>query len=275
MDEFKFDFSSYRDNSINHYHDLLENNPTDEKCFQKFFERNLSFIPGAHSAFGQSMSGHDPIHDCLISQPKIRGLNTRIPDFMWLSYDSSVFSPVLIEIEAPSKKLFNKDGSPTSDFTKAKNQLDEWAAHLSKPENQLNFFEDFDIDQDTRRLHFEPFYILIYGRRSEFDGNEILTRKRRTLVDKSTQQILMSFDRLCPNEIDVRFSCCYMRERQLNLIALGQKVKLDGSADYLTNLQNLQNGIDEMMFTSDERTDYLKANINEHIKVLKEEKNCR
>lgn len=273
MDNYNFDFETYSKNATEHFENLLNNYGDDEKIFQNFFERNVSFMPGAHSAFGQNMSGHDPIHNCLISQPKIRGLNTRLPDFMWLSYDSSVFSPVLIEIEAPNKKCFNKDGSPTEKFTKAKNQLDEWCAHLSKAENQLNFYEDFDIDKDTRRLIFEPFYLLIYGRRKEFEGNELLTRKRRTLLDRSRQQILMSFDRLCPNEIDSEFSCCYVKERKLELIALGQATKLDWFSDHLIHFNNVSKGIDQMMFTPESRKIYLKENYENHIKELKKEKN--
>ncbi|MBX3255384.1 MAG: DUF4263 domain-containing protein [Chitinophagaceae bacterium] len=267
MDDYILNFKKYSSESLKYYKELLLKNDSDEKAFQHFFERNVSFIPGAHSEFGQARTGHDPIHGCLISQPKIRGLNTRIPDFMWLSYDSIVFSPVLIEIESPSKKLYNKDGSPTSHFVKAKNQLDEWRSHLSKVENQLNFYEDFDIDIETRRLDFEPFYILIYGRRSEYHGDEVLTKKRKTLVDKSSQQRLMSFDRLSPSEAVTELSCCYTKERKLQIISLGQGVALDITCDYLTKCHNVENGIDEMMFVGKRRINYLKKNINNFLKT--------
>lgn len=270
MDDYEFDFKSYSTKAKSYYQELLNEQGDDEKVFQKFFERNTSFLPGSHSEFGQAMSGHDPIHGCLISQPKIRGLNTRVPDFMWLSYDSVVFSPVLIEIEAPNKRLFNSDGTPTSNFTRAKNQLDEWRAHLSRPLNQLNFYEDYDIDLETRKLNFEPFYILIYGRRSEVKGNEFLTSKKRSLIDKSSQQRLISFDRLGPNEVDSQFSCGYVKERKIKLIALGQGVLLDDyESEYLANCDNTKDAIDEMMFTPDDRKTYLLENIEPFIERWK------
>ncbi|PIB27166.1 Shedu anti-phage system protein SduA domain-containing protein [Maribacter sp. 4G9] len=96
---------------------LLKNFADDETKFQTFFELNPSFMPGARDEFSiMGQSGHEPFSNCLISQPKISGIINRIPDFMWLANDSAYFTPVIIEIEAPSKKHFRKDGNPTSHF---------------------------------------------------------------------------------------------------------------------------------------------------------------
>lgn len=114
----------YLNTGYNDYQILLKNHGNDEDKFQEFFEKNPGFIPGAFNMFGES--GHGSLRLALISQPKIAGLFDRFADFMWLAKDSMNFNPIIVEIEAPNKKLFTKNGTPHSDFTKAKNQLTEW-----------------------------------------------------------------------------------------------------------------------------------------------------
>ena len=62
--------------------ELLSTNPTEE-TMQAFFEKNPSFIPGAYGL--QTKSGHAPMHSCLFSQPRLTGLSSKIPDFMWIA----------------------------------------------------------------------------------------------------------------------------------------------------------------------------------------------
>lgn len=98
----------------------------DESKFQEFFERNPHFLPGSRDEFsGVGGSGHQPHLLCLITQPKISGIINRQPDFMWLASDSVYFSPVILEIEAPSKNYFKADGTPSRYFTQAVHQLQE------------------------------------------------------------------------------------------------------------------------------------------------------
>jgi hypothetical protein len=91
---------------------LLVDATDDEKQFQTFFERNPCYLPGARGEFDFGPSGHGPHLEALITQPKLDGLVTRNPDFLWFAYDSIVLNPILIEIEAPGKKYFNQDGTP-------------------------------------------------------------------------------------------------------------------------------------------------------------------
>ncbi len=110
----------YAEESDELYRKLLASDPTEPKV-QRFLERHQWLVPG-HSTPG-TPSGHFPLHCSLISQPKLPGQDLRIPDFMWVATHSEAWYPTLIEIERPGKKIFNKDGTPTSDFTKARNQL--------------------------------------------------------------------------------------------------------------------------------------------------------
>ena len=172
-------WTTYRLLAQREYDNLLENYPDDEKVFQEFFERNPSFIPGAFEL--RELSGHLPHLQCLISQPEIGTTYTRKPDFLWLSQDSLTFVPVFIEIEKPSKKTFTKSGQTSADFTQAMDQILEWKSILNTPENQIAFFKKYNLPQELTRKTFKPQFILIYGRRSEYEGNEYLTRKRSEL----------------------------------------------------------------------------------------------
>ena len=147
---------------------LLDSEP-EEAAVQSFLEQNPMFLPGALTP--GSRSGHDPLHGAVISQPRLPGLATKIPDFMWIAKHSATWYPTLIEIEKPSKRVFSARGIPTAEFTQARNQLAEWRVWFSKPENVQQFITSYAIPDWFRlgrpmQLHM----VLIYGRRSEFDN---------------------------------------------------------------------------------------------------------
>jgi len=251
--------------------ELLNNNPSDEKKFQGFFEKNPCLVPGARDEFSRigRPSGHGPYLDTLITQPNITGIIKRKPDFMWIAYDSDVLVPVIIEIEAPSKKYFNKDGNPTAHFSKARHQLEEWQAILSRPENVFRFYEDFAIEDDLKNLRFEPHFILLYGRREEFKGDKILTQKRSFM--KGANQTIMSYDRLSPAR-NKNFICCEVKNGKYFAKALSPTFHIGPYDDDLLCIQNLIAGIDNMEFTTNERKSFLRKRIPYCLKFLEAEK---
>src|SRR5690606_37232206 len=101
---------------IAEYAELLSREP-DERAVQKFLEQNPSMVPGAWTP--GAGSGHGPLYDALISQPPLHGFNARVPDFMWLSHNSSAWFPAMIEIERPDKLVYTAAEVPTSFFTQA------------------------------------------------------------------------------------------------------------------------------------------------------------
>jgi hypothetical protein len=237
---------------------LLEKFPNDEKAFQQFFEKNPGFLPGARAEFDYAPSSHGPHLDALITQPKINGLVMRNPDFLWFAYDSMVLSPILIEIEAPSKKYFKKDGCPTASFNNAKNQLDEWKTILSRPENILKFLNEFNLPKDLQDLYFKAYFVLIYGRRQEFAGNPWLTQKRSHLLSQSENQILMTYDRLQLQVMDSRnFRCCEVKMGRYIAKYLSPIFRLEILDSELLQIENLDKAIDQMMSTSNERKEFL------------------
>jgi hypothetical protein len=117
---------------------------------------------------------------------------------MWLAVDSGTLHVILIEIESPLKKWFNKEGNPHSDFTQAQTQLVSWRQWFSVNENCALFFKIYKIPRDLQEKAFNLVFILIYGRRQEFESNPILNARRRLLAHPNEQ--LMTFDRLSPEQ---------------------------------------------------------------------------
>ena len=174
------------------YGELLAGDP-EEREVQEFLERHPSLVPG-HSTPG-ARSGHAPLHCSLITQPKLEGLGKYIPDFMWVSTHSGAWFPTLIEIEKPGKNIFNKDGTPSAHFTKARNQLNQWRSWFGDPANQLLFSRQYGVPDRMLARRMQLHMILIYGRRSEFENDGRLTRQRDTLLAGHDEE-LMSFDAL-------------------------------------------------------------------------------
>jgi hypothetical protein len=169
-----------------------------ERILQRFLERHPSLVPGAFSTAGAGESGHVPFPGAVITQPPLQGLQRRVPDFMWIAVDSGTISPVLVEIEKPTKRWFRGDGVPTQDLTQAQNQLNEWKAWFVEPVHRTLFRDFFIIPNEIwRKCDFRPQYMLVYGSRSEFDGRADLNKKRRGL--ERPDEHYMTFDRLTPN----------------------------------------------------------------------------
>ena len=136
-------WNEYERKTLNIYYELLASNPDKEDVFQNFFEMHPSFLPGAFEL--GSNSGHYPYMNTVITQPKLGASITRNPDFLWLANDSLTFCPVFIEIEKPSKKMFNVNGTTSADFNQALEQIHEWQYLLQDIANRAAFYDYYDI----------------------------------------------------------------------------------------------------------------------------------
>ncbi|MCW3128314.1 MAG: hypothetical protein JWO03_3972 [Bacteroidetes bacterium] len=244
------------------FEELLLNHGANEKAFQRFFERNPCYLPGSRGEFDPiGQSGHGPHLKALITQPELNGLVRRNPDFLWFAWDSVVLSPILIEIEAPDKNYFTKTNKPTSDFTQARHQLSEWRAILSMPENKLKFLSQFNLPASLRNLVFDPYYVLIYGRRSEYENDPWRTQQRYTMVSRADHEILMSYDRLKPFIIDTNLICCEVKGGKYFAKHLSPTFDLDYFDLDVKKLENLEIAIDVMQHTSPQRKLLLKKKL--------------
>ena len=165
---------------------------------QDFLERHPSLVPGAFTPGSQS--GHSPRYNALFSQPKLPGFGGKVPDFLWLSGHSSCDYAALIEIECPKKKLFTNEGRQRAEFSQAYNQIKDWRIWFETSANKQVFFDHYGLSGTQRfRRAFDLHFILIYGRRSEFQNNPKLSMKRHSLMSDRNEE-LISFDRLTPHD---------------------------------------------------------------------------
>src|SRR4051812_2885276 len=95
-------WNTYSASTVRAWNELLASDSTPEHVVQAFLERHPAVVPGCRTTAGAGLSGHYPEPPGLITQPPLRGLNARIPDFMWIATNSSTVSPILVEIERPN-----------------------------------------------------------------------------------------------------------------------------------------------------------------------------
>ena len=77
-------------------------------------------------------------------EPDLTGRGRRFePDFIWVTRSSGLITPILIEIEKPSKRWFRGDGRPSGDFKDARDQLNDWRSWFARDGNETIFREKF------------------------------------------------------------------------------------------------------------------------------------
>ncbi|WP_261342730.1 DUF4263 domain-containing protein [Aureliella helgolandensis] len=178
------------------FHALLDSKPS-ESAVQDFLERHPSLVPGAWTP--GTKSGHPPFCNVLITQPKLPGFEARIPDFLWISRHSGSMYAAMVEIERPSKTLFTSAPVPTAEFTQAYNQFAQWRIWFDWPANQQLFYDHYGITpKQLFSLDFDLHFILVFGRRSEFESKPKLSKLRGKLANGRNEE-LISFDRLSPD----------------------------------------------------------------------------
>ena len=233
-----------------------------EDAYQKFFERNPAFMPGSREVIGAA-SSHWPIQNALISQPRLlNDEKLRKPDFMWIAKNSLKLCPVLIEIEKPSKQEFKKNADfGQAIFSQAMDQISHWKRILNSPEGRQDFYERYNIPDEFRKLTFTPQYVLVYGRRSEYEGDSWLTGVRAE--HETTDIRIMSFDRLKMPDRNA-FDCvtCKVRDGKYYVVNIPPTfvfkpstiTAIGGYKEYY----EFQDAVDKMEYTSDERKQFLK-----------------
>ena len=246
--------NDYIEASMKQYFTMLDNQELEESAYQRFFEENPSFIPGAFEVIG--ISGHDAYMCALISQPRIGKEPLRVPDFMWLANDSLNFCPVFIEIEKPTKVQFRKDNVPNARFNQALDQITEWEALLDDPKNRNLFYDTFSIPARLRRKAFRPQYVLIYGRRGEFESDDFKRNKRSNMQSPDT--VIMSFDRLHPDSNAYNTVSAQVRDGKYYVKHIPPTFVYEPNrAEYLHKLLGFKDRIKDIKMISEERRSFL------------------
>jgi hypothetical protein len=178
---------------------LLGTSPNDEQAFQTFFEQRpfalpLPFLLGHHVQF-ESVITKLPIDTSLVC------------DFCYITRHSARTQIVLIELEAPGKKIFTSDHKylkETSELSSAKAQIATWKDFLSGNKDSL-------IQRLIPLLKPKPMilsgpidirYVLIYGRRTEFDTDDRRTRRYRSFTEGDTY--FLTYDSVLTNLREIK-----------------------------------------------------------------------
>lgn len=237
------------------YQELLDREDPPESAFQSFFEKHPCMLPG----FNEGNPSHGAHFWAVVTQPVIGDEIKRKPDFMWLLETSLELIPVFIEIERPSKEMFRQsDDVQNAKFTQASDQILEWKTLLDSSDVRSAFYERYSVPDRLRGCTFSPRYILVYGRRREYEGNGFLANKRAKTQESGFE--LMSFDRLVPS-FDV------MRYATVKIDSLGAKRVISVPptfqlgptiADCVAEWTGFSEAIDSSGFLSEERKQFLK-----------------
>jgi hypothetical protein len=234
---------------------LLDSEDCDERRVHQFLPQHPSMIPGAYSMTGPS--GHPPFPLAVLSESALSGVGTRVPDFIWLASDSAEFTPVLVEIESPRKRWFTRNEEPTHDLTQAVNQLAQWRAWLNKPENAAVFYESFEIPDYLRRYRsFRPEFVLIYGRRREFEERPQLAGLREQFERHG--QVVMTFDRLRPAMDCSQYIAATKRNARYRALAVPATVRIGPNvAEDFARIDGLREAILHNEWISEDRRRFL------------------
>lgn len=236
----------------------------EEQLLHEFLERHPSLLPGSDSVDGTS--GHVPFPMAVISKPKLPGLSDRQPDFMWIATDSVNLYPILIEIETPHKKWFRGSRAEIhSDLTHAQGQLAEWRAWFNRGRNRTAFLEDYDIPRELRKRKLSPRFVLIHGRRADYEGSESRMQKRAELPREDER--LMSFDRLTAADYGELYSCVRKTQDGYQVVAVPPCLGLLRRAEDYRRSNGWDYALDNCLDMAPPRRGYLK----EQIKIIRDD----
>lgn len=160
-----------------------------EQVYQEFLEKNTALIPR------EFIQNHGLHFDIVIR--KLSLAKDYTPDFFYMSKSSADWHLVLVEIEKPQSRYFkNGKNELHSDFLAGLDQIARWRAWFDNPSNKIGFIDGTinPIRVPMRRNPCQIKYVLVHGRRSEFEGNEI--RKGLIRAREADDFHIISYDSL-------------------------------------------------------------------------------
>lgn len=234
---------------------LLKSEPAEDRV-QRFLERNPCFIPYASGLTTTPAGGHHgSMFSAVFTQPVLPGIRRPIPDFMRLLRDSGSIRPVLIEIEAPTKRIGRRDGQFSADVTHALSQIADWKSWFAKAANESQFRELYQLDR-FRHRPLVPRYVLIMGRRTELDRNERVREMRRNSVPADVE--FMSFDRVRPSPEGVNDVCVRIVNDSFRAVSFMPTLRLGPAiAEALSHISGKEEALREGLAISPARKAFL------------------
>jgi len=165
----------------------LLDSSANERAVQTFLKRYRYIVRNA-----LNVHAWNSVH----MQPEFSLGRDYVVDFLILSEDSGGWHTVLIELESPKKRPFNKKGSPSKALAMGLAQLDEWEIWIGKNEplfrERLSSIAEDATIRDPRTV-IDKKYIVVVGRRCFFRDSDV--QGRRGLY-RSRDREIVSYDRL-------------------------------------------------------------------------------
>ena len=162
-----------------------------EQVYQRYMEDHTVLIPR------EFVQNHG-IHFDLVFR-KISLAKDYAPDFFYLSKSSADWNLIFVEIEKPQSRYFkNQSNDLHPDFLAGLDQIARWRAWFDNPANVTGFIDGtiapVRVPESMKRNKCHIKYVLVHGRRDEFEGNEL----RRGLIRarEADDFHIISFDSL-------------------------------------------------------------------------------
>lgn len=256
-------WQAYADELRSKWFALLATEP-EENDVQAFLELHPALVPGGSGDIGPG-GHHGSDLGAMFRQPRLKGAGRDFgPDFMWVTRSSSLITPILIEIEKPSKRWFGADGRPTKNFADAHDQLRDWRDWFTREGNSAIFRDQYMILGDRQPVRsLEPQFVLIYGRQFEFElggghkDPDSLNLKRSKL--RGPDETLLTFDSLRPrydhsSSITVTMKASGPEAFAFSPVYCTGPHLLDG----INRLSGVDAALDRSVMLSEERREYLR-----------------
>jgi len=149
--------------------DALIDKRYSEQIYQEFMENNTALVPR------EFIQNHGVLFDLVFR--KLSLAKDYITDFFYITKSSADWNCVLIEIEKPQSNYFKGASNKFHpNFQAALEQINRWRAWFDNRSNLDGFINGTLIGLVPEVLRHNPCqinYVLVHGRRAEFEGNEI------------------------------------------------------------------------------------------------------
>jgi hypothetical protein len=188
----------------------------DEQTVQSFLEDHPQMLPAL-------MHYHNgPRGDLVICKLPLG--HDFVCDFAYASENSQCIQFTCVEIESPTKRLFNRDGSFTADYFHARQQIADWNAWAQyNLRAVLDSFDRLGRYANQRDYTISLRCYLVMGRRSELTT---VKRRQRWAAEHALSQSslhMMTYDRLLTDaehsfyQWKKRLLVCQYRDRALHV----------------------------------------------------------
>ena len=161
----------------------------EEQVYQSFLEKHTGFIPR------KFVQNHGIVLSLVLRKLPFG------PDYktdFFFSKSTDDWNAVFIELEKPSSRFFRGNTNEFhADFSKALQQINQWKAWFLSDQNKGSFLSTVSAIQVPRHMARNPTfnkYVLVYGRRGEYEGNE--DRRRLVRASETDDFKIITFDSL-------------------------------------------------------------------------------